>query len=141
MPALSRDDAWTFIEERHHGVLATIKSSDGRPQLSNISYALIGEDIRVSVTADRAKTVNVQRDPRVSLHVTSEDFWTYVVAEGEAELSAVATEPGDAASRALLELYETIAGAHDDPDEFLQAMVDQRRVQLSFSPTYLYPTR
>jgi PPOX class probable F420-dependent enzyme len=142
MPPLSRPDAEQFLRERHWGVLVTMKSSDGRPQLSNVGYALLDGRVRVSVTADRAKTANVRRDPRVSLHVTSQDFWTYVVAEGRAELSPVAAVPGDQTCRALLELLETIEGKpHPDPDEFFAAMVRDRRQQLAFAIEYLYPTR
>jgi PPOX class probable F420-dependent enzyme len=130
-----------FLAERHWGVLATIKTSDGRPQLSNVGYALVDGRIRVSVTADRAKTANARRDPRVSLHVTSDDFWTYVVAEGDAELSPVARTPGDDTTVALLRLYEAVSGdAHPDPDEFHQAMVSEGRLELSFRPDHLYPT-
>ena len=141
MPSLSQPDAMQFLADRHWGVLVTVKRSDGRPQLSNVGYALIDGRVRVSVTADRAKTANVRSDPRVSLHATSDDFWTYVVAEGTAELSPVATDPGDDTATALLELYERIRGeAHPDPEEFRRAMVDERRLQLSFRPEHLYPT-
>ena len=128
-----------FLGERHWGVLVTMKS-DGRPQLSNVAYALLDGRVRVSVTEDRAKTANARRDPRVSLHVTSDDFWTYVVAEGEAELSPVAAEPGDDTCRRLLALYEAVRGeGPDDRDEFFGGMVSERRLELSFEPTYLYP--
>jgi len=40
--------------------------------------------VRISVTDDRAKTRNARRDPRVSFYVTSDDFWSYAVAEGVA---------------------------------------------------------
>jgi PPOX class probable F420-dependent enzyme len=141
MPALTPADARQFIADRHWGVLTTIKSSDGRPQLSNIAYAVLDDRVRVSVTNSRAKTANVRDDPRVSLHVTSDDFWTYVVAEGTAELSPVATEPGDETCRRLLALYEAVRGEpHDDPDEFFRAMVDDDRLELSFGLDYLYPT-
>lgn len=140
MPALSPDDARRFLAERHWGVLVTLKGSDGRPQLSNVGYSLLDGRVRISVTDDRAKTANVRRDPRASLHVTSDDFWTYVVAEGDAELSPIAREPGDDTCRALLELYEATRGQpHPDRDEFFTAMVDDRRLQLSFIPTNLYP--
>lgn len=140
MAWLTATQARTFLAEQRRGVLATIKSSDGRPQLSNIAYAMIDGAVAISVTDGRAKVANVRRDPRVSLHVTSQDFWTYVVAEGQAELSPVSTEPGDAAGRTLLEVYEAAAGtAHPDPDEFFQAMVDDRRLALTFVPTRLYP--
>jgi PPOX class probable F420-dependent enzyme len=142
VPPLTTDDARQFLADHHWGVLATRKSSDGRPQLSNVAYALIDGEIRVSLTDSRAKTANVRRDPRVSLHVTSDDFWTYVVAEGTARLSPVATEPGDQTCRRLLELYESVSDKpHDDPDEFHAAMVDEGRLELSFDIEYLYPTR
>jgi PPOX class probable F420-dependent enzyme len=138
---LSRREAEQFLAQRHWGVLVTLKSSDGRPQLSNVAYVLLGGRIRVSVTASRAKTANVRRDPRVSLHVTSADFWTYVVAEGSAELSPVAAEPGDDTGRALLELFEAVQGRqHPDRAEFFEAMVRDRRQQLSFAISRLYPT-
>lgn len=136
----TEQEARDFIASRHWGVLATIKPSDGRPQLSNVGYALLDGAIRVSVTTDRAKTANLRADPRVSLHVSSEDFWDYVVAEGDARLSDVAAEPGDDTCRALLAVYEAIRSEpHPDPDEFFQAMVDQRRLELSFEPARFYP--
>lgn len=142
MPPLTTDDARQFVADHHWGVLVTLKSSDGRPQLSNVAYALIDDEVRVSLTDIRAKTANMRRDPRVSLHVTSDDFWTYVVAEGTARLSPVAAEPGDETCRRLLELYETISHKpHDDPDEFHAAMVDEGRLELTFGIEYLYPTR
>lgn len=58
------------LAEHRWGVLATVKR-DGRPQLSNVGYAFDAAEglVRVSVTADRAKTRNLERDPRVTLHV------------------------------------------------------------------------
>src|SRR5438552_16287714 len=67
------DRARPFLKVRHDGILATIKR-DGRPQLSNILYFL-DEDgrIKISVTQTRAKTLNLRRDPRASLHVQGRD--------------------------------------------------------------------
>ncbi|MDQ3708238.1 MAG: PPOX class F420-dependent oxidoreductase [Actinomycetota bacterium] len=141
MPPLSTAEAESFLAQRHWGVLVTLKSSDGRPQLSNVAYALLDRRIRVSVTDGRAKTANVRRDPRVSLHVTSDDFWTYVVAEGDAQLSPLAAEAGDETCRRLLRLNEAATGhPHTDPDEFFEAMVADRRLELSFEIGNLYPT-
>lgn len=136
---MTADEALDFVAERHRGVVVTIRS-DGRPQLSNIVYAVLDGRVRVSVTEDRAKTRNLRRDPRVALHVTTEDFWRYVVVEGEAELSPVAADPQDATVAALLRLYETVRGEpHPDPMEFGLAMVDEQRLELSFLPTHHYP--
>lgn len=138
---MTHDDAAAFVRERTRGVLATVKSSDGRPQLSNILYAAAGGVARISVTATRAKTRNVVADPRVSLHVTSDDFWTYVVAEGLAELGPVAHEPGDDACRELLELYELLSdGPHPSPAEFAAAMIAEQRQVLRITVERYYPT-
>ncbi len=100
-----------LLGAQHRGVLVTLKK-DGRPQLSNVTYGWDAgpQTIRISVTDDRAKTANLRRDPRASFHVTTGDFWSYVVAEGQAELSAVARDPHDAAVEELAELYRIGAG-------------------------------
>jgi len=116
-----------LVAEHRMGVLVTLKR-DGRPQLSNIAYGFDGGVVRISVTADRAKTRNLMRDPRASLHVTTPDFWRWVVAEGTADLSAVTIEPGDDAGRELLTLHDAVQQApHPDPDEFFAVMVKDRR--------------
>ncbi|HYF45321.1 MAG TPA: PPOX class F420-dependent oxidoreductase [Acidimicrobiales bacterium] len=126
--------ARSFLGERHQGVLVTLRG-DGSPQSSNIAYAFDGEVARISVTADRAKTKNLSRDPRAILHVTGESFYQYVSASGTAELSPVSTDPGDATGRELLELHDAVAPEpHPDPDEFFQAMVDDQRLVVRFRP-------
>jgi len=132
------DTALDFVRDHRQGVLVTLRAN-GRPQLSNIMYA-VGDDglIRISVTADRAKTVNAGLDPRVSLHVTREDFYAYVVIDGQAELSAVTTEPGDAVGRELADLYRSMAGEHDDWDDYFAAMVRDRRLVLRIHPERAY---
>jgi PPOX class probable F420-dependent enzyme len=134
------DTALAFVRDHRWGVLVTLKS-DGRPQLSNIGYA-VGDDgiIRISVTAGRAKTANAGRDPRVSLHVTREDFYAYAVIEGRAELSAVTTEPGDAAGQELADLYRAMAGEHEDWDDYFAAMVHDRRQVLRIHTDRAYGT-
>lgn len=124
--------AW--LTERHQAVLVTLRS-DGSAQSSNVSFAFDGELIRVSVTADRAKTHNARRDPRVILHVLGDTFWQYLSVRGEAELSEVSSTPGDAAGQELLETYQAIAGPHDDPQDYFAAMVADRRLVLRIRPT------
>jgi PPOX class probable F420-dependent enzyme len=86
--------------------------------------------VRVSITADRAKYKNLLRDPRASLHVTTEDFWAYAVAEAIADLSPVATDPADATVDELVHLYRDVQGEHPDWQEYRQVMVRDRRVVL-----------
>jgi PPOX class probable F420-dependent enzyme len=128
-----------FVAEHRWGVLATVKS-DGRPQLSNVGYSYDPEAqlIRVSVTADRAKTRNLERDPRVTLHVASKDFWTWVAVEGTADLTPVAGDPHDATVEELIAYYRGISGEHPDWDEYRAAMVADRRLVVRFRPEHTY---
>lgn len=132
------DRALEFAADRSKGVLLTLRSN-GRPQASNIVYAVGDDDVvRISVTDDRAKTANLRRDPRASLHVASDDFWQYVVVEADAELSPVATRPGDDTCRELRELYRAVSGEHDDWDDFDRAMVRDHRLVLRLRPERAY---
>jgi PPOX class probable F420-dependent enzyme len=122
------------------GVLATIKR-DGRPQLSNVSYHFDAREvaIQVSITEPRAKTRNLRRDPRASIHVSSDDGWAYAVAEGDAILTPTATTLDDDTVEGLIALYRNIAGReHPDWDEYRRAMVDDRRVLMTMPISHLY---
>lgn len=130
--------ALDFARSHRNGVLTTQKA-DGRPQLSNIIYS-VGDDgvVRISITADRAKFVNLSRDPRASLHVTQDDFWAYVVLEGDAELAPVAAAPDDATVDELVALYRAMAGEHPDWDDYRRAMVADRRTVVRLHPAHAY---
>jgi len=128
---MADDDALRqLISSRGLGVLVTLKR-DGRAQLSNVSYSYdAGSDtVSVSVTDGRAKTRNLRRDPRVSLHVSSPDGWSYAVADGTASLTAVAQDPHDATVDALVALYRAVNGDHLDWDEYRAAMVADQRLR------------
>jgi PPOX class probable F420-dependent enzyme len=129
----------SFVAENHWGVLVTLKR-DGRPQLSNVGYAFDAAAgvVRVSVTDDRAKTRNLRRDPRVTLHVASKDFWTYVVVEGTAELTPVAADPHDTTVEELITYYRAVNGEHPDWDDYRAAMVRDRRLVVRFTPSHAY---
>ncbi len=131
-------NANSFLSQHSHGVLMTIKR-DGRPQASNISYHYADGVARISVTASRAKTKNLHRDPRASLYVTSQDFWRFVVAEGNAGLSEVTTSPGDAAGQELLEVYNAVSSdPHPNPAEFYEAMVKDERLVIRLAVERAY---
>ncbi|MET0741603.1 MAG: PPOX class F420-dependent oxidoreductase [Candidatus Nanopelagicales bacterium] len=129
--------AIAFARRQKRCVLITLKR-DGRPQSSNVLYVVDDDEFLVSLTDDRAKTRNLRRDPRVSLHVSSADLWSYVVLEGEAELTPAALDPSDATVDALVSYYRKGSGEHPEWDEFRQAMVSERRLLLRVRPTYAY---
>ncbi len=135
---LDLDDAFAFVGRHRQGVLVTMRRN-GRPQLSNIMYAPgSGHSVRISVTEERAKTKNMRRDPRVSLHVTRADFFAYVVLDGEVSVSPVARAVDDPVVDELVDLYRLLQGEHPDWDEYRESMVSQGRVVATVSAAYAY---
>lgn len=132
------EEALAFVRRRNQGVLVTLRR-DGRPQLSNIIY-VPGDDatIRVSVTDSRSKTRNLRRDPRASLHVSRDDFYAYVVLEGEATLTDVARDPDDDVADELVEVYRSLRGEHPDWADYRRAMVAEGRLVARLNATYAY---
>jgi PPOX class probable F420-dependent enzyme len=131
-------DALAFARDRRQGVLATIRAN-GRPQLSNIMFIPgDGDTLKISITADRAKTANLRRDPRASLYVVGDTFWQYVVLEAAAELSPVAADPTDQTVEALVEYYRAAQGEHSNWDEYRAVMVSDRRLVLTLRPERAY---
>jgi PPOX class probable F420-dependent enzyme len=128
-----------LLTAQRRGVLVTIRKN-GWPQLSNVTYGWNTETqtIRISTTDDRAKTANLRRDPRASFHVTTGDFWSYVVVDGHADLSAVARDPHDAAVEELIDLYRAVQGEHPDWDDYRAAMVRDQRLVVRIRAEHAY---
>ncbi|MCI4062305.1 PPOX class F420-dependent oxidoreductase [Micromonospora sp. R77] len=128
-----------LIASRQLGVLATVKR-DGRPQLSSVNYAFdrAAGLIRVSVTDGRAKVANLRRDPRASFHVSSDDGWSYAVAEARAELTPVAARADDDTVEELVGLYRAVQGEHPDWADYRAAMVADGRLVLRLHVERVY---
>jgi PPOX class probable F420-dependent enzyme len=133
------DKLLAVISGNSLGVLATIKG-DGRPQLSNVTYYFDTQNVvlQVSITEPRAKTRNLRRDARASVLVSSDDGWSYAVAEGDAILTPPASAPDDETVEGLIALYRNIAGEHPDWDDYRRAMVTDRRVLLTLPISHVY---
>ncbi|HET6856757.1 MAG TPA: PPOX class F420-dependent oxidoreductase [Streptomyces sp.] len=128
-----------LLADSRLGVLATIKS-DGRPQLSPVMpfYDQEAGLIYVSMSEGRAKTVNLRRDPRATLEVTSSDGRAWATAEGTATLTGPGTDPRGPEVEALVDYYRVAAGEHPDWDEYRAAMVADRRVLMAMTVDHVY---
>src|SRR5215469_10622518 len=86
--AVDRDQLIEFLRPRHRGILVTNRRSDGRPQLSPVTFGVDGEGrIVVSTYPRRAKVTNLRHDPRAAMCVLSDewnDAWVQV--DGSAEV-------------------------------------------------------
>ncbi len=132
------EDALALAAGQRLGVLVTLRSS-GWPQTSNIVYAVRGRQVLVSLTDGRAKTRNLRRDPRATLHVSTPDGSAWAALEATASLSPVTTTPGDETGQALARLYVDIAGSeHPDWADYHRAMVAERRLVLTLAVTHGY---
>jgi PPOX class probable F420-dependent enzyme len=117
------------IAENREGILAVVTRA-GYPHLTNVLYVwdAVERTARVSTTADRVKGRILQRDPRAALHVPGAHFWSFAVAECDAELSAVAHTAGDDACRELLAVHSAFYGEMQDKPAFYTQMVNAKRL-------------
>jgi PPOX class probable F420-dependent enzyme len=135
-------DPHDLLAESGLAVLATIKA-DGMPQLSPVTpfYDRDAGVVYVSMTEGRAKTVNLRRDPRAALEVTSRDGWSWATAEGTVTLTGPGADPHGPEVGALVDYYRAAAGEHPDWDEYRSVMVSDRRVLMRLAVTRVYGER
>ncbi|QNE20246.1 TIGR03618 family F420-dependent PPOX class oxidoreductase [Kribbella qitaiheensis] len=137
-PRVLTDDALSaLLGEQQFGVLATNKRS-GHPHLTTMLYNWDPEAriVRFSTTADRVKVKQLRNDPRAALHVSAADHWSFAVAEGEAEISAVTTTPGDATGVELLSMMPGVEGN----EALFKQLVAERRLVIRLKVSRLYGT-
>ena len=117
---VDRDALLDFARTRHKLTLVTTRRN-GRPQMSPVAGGVDAEGrIVVSTYPDRAKAVNLRRNPLVSVLVHSDDWdGPYVQVDGTAE---VLDMPSQEAEDGLVEYFRCIAGEHSDWDEYREAM-------------------
>lgn len=140
--ATDQFDPHALIAGSRIGVLATIKSS-GVPQLSPVTPFFDRDKavIYVSMTDGRAKTVNLRRDPRAALEVTSADGRAWATAEGPVTLTGPGSDPNGPEVDALVDYYRGAAGEHPDWDEYRSVMVSDRRVLMTLNVERIYGER
>lgn len=121
-----------FVRTRHRLTLLTTRR-DGRPQLSPVTGGVDAEGrIVVSTYPDRAKVVNLRRNPAASVLVHS-DEWNgpWVQVDGTAE---VLDMPSPEAEEGLVEYFRCISGEHPDWDEYRRAMRTQGKSLIRVTP-------
>jgi PPOX class probable F420-dependent enzyme len=107
-----------FVGTRHRAVLITTRA-DGRPQASPVTSGLDAQGrLVIASYPERAKAINIRRDPRVTVCLLSDEWngpWVQLDGTGE-----VIDMPE--AMDGLVEYYRCIAGEHPDWDEYREAM-------------------
>ncbi len=133
--SVERDELVAFLRPRHHAVLVTTRAN-GLPQISPVTCGVDDAGrIVISTYPERAKAVNLRRDPAVTLCVLSDDFGgAWVQVDGTAEVIDLpdSVEP-------LVDYYRSISGEHPDWDEYRDAMVKQGKSLIRVSITQWGP--
>jgi PPOX class probable F420-dependent enzyme len=129
------DEARDFLREHHRAVLHTFRS-DGTPQLSPVLVAVDDEGHAIVSTRETAsKVANLERDPRASLCVFTDDFFgPWVRIDGTTEVVHLPD-----ALELLVDYYRRVMGEHDDWGDYRRAMQEERRVLLRITPTAAGP--
>ena len=127
-----------IVGEHHTGVLTTFRRS-GRAQMSIVSTGLYLDGVAFTACDFRAKVVNLIRDPRCTLLVSMSDWSQYVVMEGSARISSLATTGPESLRLALRDLHRAISGAeHENWDEYDEEMREGRYAIVTVLPEHYY---
>ena len=138
---MMRDNVREFVSQTHRGVLTTFRRN-GAAQMSIVTCGPYRDGVAFTTTADRAKLINLQRNSRCSLLVSQEDWWGYVVLEGEAQILSADNTPPDEFRMALRDVYRTASDTeHPNWPEYDAAMIEQRRSAVIVVPERTYGTR
>jgi PPOX class probable F420-dependent enzyme len=123
------NQARTYVKANSHAVLSTVRR-DGTPQMSPVTAAVDAEGrIVVSSRETAYKVKNLRRDPRAWLCVFPDGFYgDWVQLAGSVEVLSLpdALEP-------LVDYYRSVAGEHEDWDDYRRAMQDQQRCLIRVS--------
>ena len=104
---LSPDEAWSFVDRAHTGILTTLRS-DGAPIALPVWFVTLDRTICIGAPAGTKKIMRVRRDPRASFLVEQGERWAELQAvhiSGRVEIVAdedVVTRVG----RAIDEKYQ-----------------------------------
>ena len=126
---VDREGMIEFATPRHQMVLIT-RRADGSLQTSPVTAGVDEGRIVIATYPDRAKAVNLRRNPAATVMVQSDEFngpWLQI--DGTAEVIDLpdSVEP-------LVSYFRTISGEHSDWDEYRQAMADQGKSLIRVTP-------
>jgi PPOX class probable F420-dependent enzyme len=116
-----------FLATNRSAVMVTLKA-DGMPHVARVGVGLVDGRLWSSGTQDRVRTKHLRRDPRCTLFVFADDHrYRWLGLE-----TTVSILDGPDAPELNLALYRALAGEPDDVEEYLRAMVAERRLIYEF---------
>jgi PPOX class probable F420-dependent enzyme len=127
-----------FLEKARGAAMITLRA-DGSPVAARVGVALVDGKLWSSGTQDRARTRWLRRDPRSTLFVYEPDGFGYLSIESRVRILEGADVPEQS-----MRLFRVMQGRPSGPlawfgtdkseEEFLQTMIDDRRLIYEFEP-------
>ena len=135
------DKVEEFVGSNHRAVLTTFRGNRAA-QMSVLVVGLYRDGVAFPTTTDRAKFLNLKRDPRCSLLVSQDDWWGYLVLEGRAKVISSDNTDAEELRLALREVFRGASGGEEHPnwEEFDRAMIDEKRAVIVVEPERVYGT-
>ena len=123
-------DQDAFVRSMKAAIVTSLRK-DGSPTSSLIFYALDGDQLLFSTTADRLKAKSLKRDPRIAVAVLDEGApWRYVTIEGTATVNETDIVPDHIAiNRAMRSQPDW-----QPPEGYEDALRKQLRVVVRVNP-------
>ncbi|WP_405491469.1 pyridoxamine 5'-phosphate oxidase family protein [Nocardia sp. NBC_00511] len=122
---MSEQEITEFIERSRIATMATVSSS-GSPHLVAMWYAVIDGEIWFETKAKAQKTVNLRRDPRITVMLEAGDTYDQlrgISIEGHAEI----IEDPEPLFRVGISVWERYTGPYSDGAKpFVEAMLNKR---------------
>ena len=128
-----------FIHDHPQGVMTTFRRN-GMPQLSIVTVYPRDGGVGISITESRIKFKNLLRDPRSSVLVSHEDWWSgYLVFEGVMEMAHSGNTDREELRLARQNIFSaTTRRRSADWDDYDRLVDADKRVAMILRPDHVY---
>ena len=121
-------------------MLSTLRSS-GDIQLSIVTVGPVENGAAFTTTEERAKLINLKRNPKCSLLISTNNWSPYVVLQGEAKIYTIKNTPEHELASILRKIYKNASGReHPNWEEYDEAMKVDKRAAVVVVPREIYGT-
>ncbi len=128
-----------FVQNNHRGVITTFQRNGAGHSSIVVCGAYQGKAAFVIVRGTSAKVRNLRRDNRCTVMAVADDWRSFAVVEGEAELKDYRNTDQEAMRVELREVYRACGDSdHPDWEEYDRAMVQQDAVIVLVTPQRVY---
>ena len=133
------EDVRPFLETHHRGVIGTRRANGATHSSIVVCGAYRDQAVFVSVRGSSAKVRNLRRDPHCTVLAVADDWRSYAVIEGTAQLFDARNTDAEELRIMLREAYRACGDAeHPDWEEYDEAMVRQDAVVVLVRPERVY---